>query len=128
MGGESKAKMPLIYVAGPITYGDQRGNVRRAIDTGDILWRMGFAIIVPHLTYFYDKRHRHTLEEWLDLDFNLISRCDVLYRLSGYSVGADREVAYANQSGIPVLWKLADAEIYMDNWRKGHGYADAVSR
>ena len=42
----------LVYVAGPISRGDLRENIRIACDAGIRLLKAGIAVHVPHLTCF----------------------------------------------------------------------------
>jgi hypothetical protein len=39
---------------------------------------------------------------------NFIPKCDCLLRLAGESEGADREVAFAKQRGIPVFYSITE--------------------
>lgn len=100
----------LVYLAGPITVPNPMLNTQRAILEADRLIEAGFAVIVPHLSVLWEavspKAKSH--DEWLDLDFNYIARCDALVRLSGESRGSDREVAFAREQEIPVYFSVDD--------------------
>ncbi len=96
------AERMKVYVAGPMRIGDQARNIRNGIDAAQNLLELGFAPYLPHLTYFWDLIWPNELKEWLKLDFRFLSACDLLLRLPGASEGADREVDYARQLGIPV--------------------------
>ena len=100
--------MKTVYVAGPITKGDQFLNVRRAFDAGQVLLDAGFAPFVPHATCFWHMIHEGDYEAWLAYDFAWIERCDALLRIPGESAGADREVAYALSLGLPVFFDPFD--------------------
>ena len=39
---------------------------------------------------------------WMEMDFQLLDKCDYLFRLEGESKGADMEVAYALEYGKKV--------------------------
>lgn len=97
---------PLIYIAGPITIGDQTQNVRRALSIAEILIEKGFIPIVPHLALFWHYTHPHDHEWWLDYDKHILLRCDALLRLSGRSLGADWEVSFALKNDIPVFHSI----------------------
>lgn len=100
-----KGQRSLVYLAGPITVPNPMLNAQRAIFEADRLVAVGVAVIVPHLSVLWEMvslRHR-THEEWLDLDFNYILRCDALVRLDGASRGSDAEVAFAREHGVPVF-------------------------
>ena len=47
-------KRTKVYVAGPISKGNQFHNVAAAIDKGDMLMSLGYIPYVPHLTVLWD--------------------------------------------------------------------------
>lgn len=103
-------KKPTIYVAGPISVGDQFHNVARAFDTAQQLLEQGWAPFVPHTTCFWHMIHRDNhYEDWLAFDFEWIKRCDALFRMPGESTGADREVLWARELGKPIIYEHIDA-------------------
>lgn len=104
-----------VYVAGPLTGGDQDLNLRAAIHAASILRREGFIPFVPHLCRTWHLVEPASYEEWMRYDFAWVERCDAVVRLEGDSPGADREVELARSLGLPVLTlveavKLADAQ------------------
>lgn len=96
-------KKTLVYVAGPYTKPDPCLTTHNAIKVGNELLNAGYPSFVPHLTHFWHTMHPQPYQTWLDLDIVLMSRCDVVLRLPGYSSGADKEVELANSIGIPVV-------------------------
>ena len=100
--------MRYIYVAGPYTKGDVALNVKHALYAATVLFAMGYMPYVPHLTHFWHLIYPHDYEDWMRLDFEWIRRCDALLRLSGESAGADREVAFATELGIPVFYAVEE--------------------
>ena len=106
--------MIKVYVAGPYTKGDVCINVKKAIDIGEELIQKGFCPYIPHLTHFQHLFHPHTWQEWLDLDFEWIKQCDYLLRISGESLGADKEVEFAKQNNITVVSSVNDLLIRLD--------------
>lgn len=67
---------------------------------------LGYAPFVPHYSYFVDMASTHgagRYEQWIALDLSYISICHALLRLPGPSGGADREVAFAREIGVPVF-------------------------
>jgi hypothetical protein len=93
-----------IYLAGPITLGSMADNARVAIHDADRLMRAGHSPFVPHLSVFWQIVSGHEYERWLTYDFEWIKVCDALVRMPGESKGADREVAFARELGIPVYF------------------------
>lgn len=95
-----------VYVAGPISIGDQAVNVRKAIIASSELLERGYAPYCPHLTHYWQTVAPQAYETWITLDFEWLPLCDCLLRLPGESKGADREVAFAEERGIPVYYDL----------------------
>lgn len=98
--------MILVYVAGPYS-SDPVANTRRACVAGNVLRDHGLAVIVPHLSLLADLLHPRPYEDYLAEDLELVRRCDAVYRLTGDSAGADREVEHADVNGIPVFLEAA---------------------
>lgn len=97
---------PLVYIAGPITHGDTIANCALAVDVHLQLMDAGYPSICPHLSLLSHFKSTRTHEQWLELDFALLRRCDVVVRLPGESEGSDREVEFAESIGIPVIEPL----------------------
>lgn len=99
-----------IYVAGPITKGNQFVNVRNGMEVWAQLLRLGFAPFCPHLSALFEIAGlvELDLDQWLEYDFAWIDVCDALLRMPGESTGADREVEYARKRGIPVFYSLEE--------------------
>lgn len=97
---------PLVYVAGPYS-GNVTYNVMEAIKTANYIADLGFAVIVPHQDMLWDMLHPGKgYEFFMDQDIERLDRCDALFRMPGVSPGADREVARANERGIPVFTSM----------------------
>lgn len=93
----------LVYVAGPYS-SDPEYNTHVAMDFGSALIRDGrVSVVIPHLNHFMHMRYPEPYETWMEVDFTLIERCNLLVRLPGHSPGADREVAFALGRWIPVV-------------------------
>jgi hypothetical protein len=103
----------LIYVAGPLTQGDTIGNVRRAALAGHEIMQCGHAAYVPHLSVVWDWIAPQGYEDWMDLDFTIIRRCDGLLRLRGECPGCEREVELAEDIGIPVFHGMPDLKAWL---------------
>lgn len=94
----------VVYVAGPYTHPDPVSNTRTALEVGTQLLDSGHvAPIVPHLSLFWDLHTPRPYRTWLELDLDLISRCDAVLRIPGSSAGADIEVELAVAENIPVF-------------------------
>jgi nucleoside 2-deoxyribosyltransferase len=96
-----------VYIAGPYT-GNEEANVARALEAGTALLRHGLYPYVPHLSHYWEAKHPHHYEVWMELDFGWVRRCDAVLRLPGPSSGADREVALAERLGLPVFASVED--------------------
>jgi hypothetical protein len=94
--------MKHIYVAGPLTTGDNMANVRRAVDVSNELASAGFAVFCPHLTFFWEILHHHPYEFWMKQDFAWLRKCDAVVVLPGKSPGAEREVQEARVMGLSI--------------------------
>jgi hypothetical protein len=110
----------LVYVAGPISRGDLRENIRQACEMGLQLLKAGVAFHIPHLTCYMGQVYDglgavpevlpkgSAIEDWYAISLVELRRCDALLRLPGDSVGADLEEAEAVRSGIPVFASIDD--------------------
>ena len=117
---------PLVYVAGPYSGGDTNRNVQRALRVGDMIVAHGGLPIVPHLFHLWDLVDPKPYKHWLDLDLDFILRCDALYRLSGHSPGADKEVKVAKGLGIPVFDEnLGYGKYELVEWLKGYDICES---
>lgn len=113
----------LIYIACPITKGDIFHNCTQADDAMLRLMKAGFGVVNPALTcwagaakkqgsgdtFIQPSASAHgdfkslTHTEWVNNCLPIVARVDGVVRLPGESVGADREVAHAKASGVPVF-------------------------
>lgn len=95
---------PLIYVAGPIT-SDPWGCAPKAVEWArELRDAFDFQSVLPQLSIFAEMHDHRDYEEYITDGLNLLSRCDGLLRIGGRSPGADREVAWAENRGIPVAY------------------------
>ncbi len=98
-----------IYIAGPISKGDYMLNIRRAVEVAHVLREAGFLPYVPHLAAMWHILFPREYEDWMEQDFAWIESCGSLFRVSGESSGADREVEHAQKLGMPVFHSVAAA-------------------
>lgn len=104
----------LIYVAGPISKGPIDEHVRSAVHMGDRIMERGHAAFLPQLSILWQFVTPHTWEEWLQMDDTVIRKCDALFRMPGYSKGADREMCLARAINIPVFTTVDELEKWLD--------------
>ncbi len=104
-----------VYVAGPYTGGDVARNVAEAMRAADALIRADCAPYVPHLSHFQHMAHPQSYDVWLELDFEWLAVCDALLRLPGHSPGADAEVSWCEEHGVPVLHSLDGLTSWLDS-------------
>ena len=93
-----------VYVAGPITKGNQAVNVQKGVRVADELLLAGHEPFCPHLSHFWEYltgARKHEL--WMRLDLAWLEQCEALIRLPGESMGADAEVKHAKKHDIPVF-------------------------
>ena len=108
--------MKKVYIAGPYTIGDTAINVRNSIKVANALADLGFAPYVPHFTHFWHMMYPRDYQFWLDLDNQFLPCCDAVLRIPGESNGADKEVGYALELGIPIFYSLNEL---VDFYKKG---------
>lgn len=97
---------PRVYISGPITKGDRNYNVYQAMHACRQLMLDGFAPLNPiaSCTYPFAWQPDMPHDLWIDCDLAWVSAADAVYRLPGESLGADSEVYFAEECGIPVFY------------------------
>lgn len=103
-----------IYVACPITVGDQMLNIKRGLDAATRLLESGYVPFVPVLTCFWHLNNPQHYETWMSYDFKWIAKCDGILALAMEceSKGRDREIAYAKEIGLPVFYNICDVKLH----------------
>lgn len=110
--------MIRVYISGAIRKGNLADNIKRACDVGRAFAKLGYAIMVPHLSCYFDcecpeayccgsqPQAENSLNavEWLAIDLAWVEVSDIVIRINGESEGADREVEHAEMLGIPVFY------------------------
>lgn len=102
--------MKWCYIAAPYAVPDPVKNTHRVIKFAEKVIEKGYLPIIPHLTLLWHAVEPKPEEFWYDYTMELMKRCDMVIRLSGYSDGADREVAMARKMGIEVVFVAPPAE------------------
>lgn len=100
-----------IYIAGPISNGGKltpRGQykaVKEAQKYYEALIRTGWTPILPHLSYYawLDFEEDVHWPRWIEMDLDHLDSVICVIRMPGDSKGADMEVKYAREHGIPVI-------------------------
>ena len=117
-------RKPRLYLAGPYTKPDPVVNVRRACLVADKLLAVGFSVYVPHILMLWHLVSPKPIEEWYAIDLEWLAACDVMVRLTGESMGADREEEHADSLGIDVFYGTVDDGVdcaimgWLDAWRR----------
>lgn len=102
---------PLVYVAGPIT-GDPWGCVRKATMAAAILEDLDCWAYLPQMSVLHEIVSPMPYEHWVGHGLAMVERCDGLWRISGESPGADREVQRAVELGVPVFVDGSDPVVW----------------
>jgi len=100
--------MKLVYIASPYTIGDVAENVAVQEEAAHLILDKGHVPIVPLLSHYLHIRRQRPYEDWIRMDLAILPKADVVLRLPGLSSGADQEVEYAKELGIPVVYKIED--------------------
>lgn len=107
---------PRVYLSGPITAGNRNHNFHQSVEAQRELMLAGFAPLNPMQTmilpFAWEKDFPHAL--WLECDFAWIEVADAVLRLPGYSVGADAELEFAQEKGVPVFYALGQLKEWRD--------------
>lgn len=99
-------RKPLVYIAGPISLPDPIENTHHAIRLGLRLRdAYDIAVLIPHATITCHLVDPRPIDYWYRFDLDQLAHCDALYRIPGASVGADAEVRYAQERGLPVFFE-----------------------
>lgn len=104
---EKEVQKKLVYVAGPYTSVDRNHvdrNIAVAYQTGVELATKGVVPVIPHTMYGMWEG-KFSYDFILSLDFELIKRCDAIYKISD-SPGTTIELRLARELGIPVFERM----------------------
>ena len=96
-----------VYVAGPYTSAVPH-NVGVAILYGDALTDLGLVPFIPHLNHYWNERHPHQYEFWIQQTSAWLLKCDAVYRIPGFSLGSDREIDLGRKHNIPVFFNMCE--------------------
>lgn len=93
----------LIYIASPYRLGHMVKNVAVQMDAAHRLLNIGAVPYAPLLIHYLDLYSPRDESDWLEMELEMVMRCDAVLRLPGVSVGADAEVRLAESLDIPVF-------------------------
>jgi hypothetical protein len=104
----------IIYIASPYSNGNPAKNVKRQIDAYNLLDELGYLPFAPLLNHFVDlnSEKERSWQDWIDICLDWVRKSDGLLRLSGDSLGADKEVEEAIKNKIPVFHSLDQIEAW----------------
>lgn len=91
-----------IYLASPYSKGDVGANVHNHYRVADYLSNQGFHVKTPLSSHLWHLIIPRPYEFWMEYDFVELEECDAVVRVDGESSGADREVLYATDLGLPI--------------------------
>ena len=104
----------VIYIAGKYygkSYSEIDDNIHRAEKVSLKLLLKGFCVLTPHLNTAHFERYSFItgfdLNKWLELDFELLRRCDCIFLMSGWedSLGAVEEHKFAKEHKIKIYYE-----------------------
>jgi len=104
----------LIYIAAPYTYPDPVENTHKVIQIAEKVIQAGHTPYIPHLNLLWHLIVPHPPRFWYIYDLEILKRCDILLRMDGSSEGADREVQFAKDNNILIIYGIDD----LMNWPK----------
>lgn len=85
----------------------REANMLKSFAAARVLFEHGHEPFIPLLFHVYEVVHPHrTWEQWIETCKTWLQHCDAVVRLPGESRGADLEVEYAQQLGIPVYFGM----------------------
>jgi hypothetical protein len=102
----------VAYIAGPFrssTFWGIFQNIRAAEAVSLKYWKLGYAVICPHLnTANFDGAIPKEMDSvWLNGDLEIMKRCDVVVAMSTWkkSMGATEEIRVAQELGIDIIYE-----------------------
>jgi len=106
--------MKLVYIASPYTLGDTGENVQAQFQAAHTVMDLGHCPVAPLLDHFLHMHRPRPYQDWIDCCLAKVRRCDIVWRLPGESPGAEKEVAAAEQCGIPVACNMSDLKYLLN--------------
>ena len=104
-----------VYLAGPISQGDVLENVTNAIKLGKRMVKDGLAPYIPHFDSYMFPGNDISWNAFLEWDLEWLPLCEAVFRITGESEGADKEVEVARELSIPVFYSYSQLLAFADD-------------
>lgn len=105
--GDGKLDGPAVLEARGTPAADAlNARVAETLRVADELIALGLCPLNPLFFHFQNLAFPRGRATWLRLSLELVRRSDIILRLPGPSAGADYEILYGRDLGIPVVYSL----------------------
>ena len=104
----------LIYIAAPYAHPDPIENTNKVIKIAEQVIQAGHIPYIPHLNLLWHIVVPHPPEFWYAYDLAILKRCDALLLVEGLSEGVEREVQFAIDNNILIIYGIDN----FINWPK----------
>jgi hypothetical protein len=105
---------PRIYISCAISKGDRTANFAAACQMQKQLMELNCAPLNPALSMMHPDAWVIDHAAWIECDLPWVQVADAVLRIPGESVGADTEVAYAEELGIPIFNSLSELLLWLE--------------
>lgn len=90
----------LAYICAPFR-GDVKQNIEKAKEYARYVYDKGFIPITPHVMFpFLDDEKRVERESAMQMDMELLSKCEYMYIFGKMTEGMQKEFEFAQENGI----------------------------
>ncbi|MCW6680864.1 DUF4406 domain-containing protein [Aerococcaceae bacterium NML130460] len=90
----------LAYICAPFR-GDVKQNIERAKEYARYVYELGYIPVTPHVMFpFLEDDNPAERESAMQMDLELLSKCDVIYFFDEISEGMEKEIAFAREKKI----------------------------
>lgn len=106
----------LIYLSGPMTPYEKftlEHNIQDALRYYYFLLNKGYPTFCPHLCAIDPVTEKVlSYEQWMEYDFRILDFCTHIFMMPTWekSLGAKRELEYAQLRGIPILYSIDELD------------------
>lgn len=108
---------PRVYIASAYTADDPAYAVTRQQVVADLLQDAGMHPVIPLLCHYRHEHHPREWEEWMAYCLGELATCNAVLRIGGLpSKGADAEVEWAKDHGIPVHMDILSLCDWAEDW------------